>query len=385
MPVDSKSLGRKGGRKAASRPQHDPRDRDTGEKKPLFASRHVSIAALTQFTSQFATLQNAGLPVVRSLRILSGQMRPGHLKTTVARVYEDVEGGSSLSEAMRKHSSIFDNLYVSMVKAGEAGGVLDVILDRLSGFKEKDLKLQKQLKSASIYPAFVLFVAMGVLFLVMTMVVPKFKEFFAGMGEDLPPLTQIVLDVGEFAKAYWYVLIFIPGVIYGILKLIGRTEGGAYFFDRLRLKAPVLGVITKKTSVARFTRTLSTLLESGVPILESLSIVKASIGNLVLADAVEDVAISIREGEGMARPLGESGQFDDMLVNMVDVGEKTGELDRMLGRIAENYENDVDILVKSLSSLLEPMLIIVIGGVVFVVILSLFLPLVKLMDKLGTS
>jgi type IV pilus assembly protein PilC len=384
VPVDLKTLQRRAA-KARDQGRGGPGSGGETVQRSWLPGRRVGTAALAQFTSQLAILQNAGLPVVRSLRILAGQMRPGYLRSTITRVYEDVEGGGSLSESLSKHPGVFDPLYVSMVKAGEAGGVLDVILERLSGFKEKDLRLRRQIRSASIYPLVVLMVALGVLLLVMTVVVPKFRDFFSGIGEELPRLTQIILDAGVFCQQRWYVLLLVPVILFAIFRLILRTEGGRLFFDRLKLRLPVFGMVARKSAVARFTRTLSTLLESGVPILEALSIVKSSMSNRVLEIAVESVSASIREGESMARPLGESGQFDDILVNMVDVGERTGEMDRMLSRIADSYESDVDNLVKTMSSLLEPFLIVAIGGIVFIVILSLFLPLVRLMDRLGTS
>lgn len=342
----------------------------------------VSQNALSNFTTQLAVLQSSGLPLVRSLRILAGQMKPGLLKSTLTRVREDVEGGTSLSEALSKHPRVFDSLYVNMVKAGEAGGALDTILNRLAGFMEKAQALRSQIRSASIYPTVVFSLALLVLFVVMTIVVPKFQEFLKDLGQDLPPLTVAVLATSEFLRTYWYAFVALPFVLWAALHFYAKTAGGALLLDRVRLKLPLFGPILHKNIIARFCRTLSTLLSSGVPILESFAIVKASIGNRVVENAIEAVRTSVREGEGIARPLGESGLFDDLIVNMVDVGEKTGELDKMLSRIGESYESQVDRLVKGFVSVLEPLLIIVIGGVVLVIILSIFQPLLKLMESL---
>jgi type IV pilus assembly protein PilC len=342
----------------------------------------VGSAALSNFTTQLAVLQSSGLPLVRSLRILAGQMKPGLLKATVSRVREDVEGGTSLSEALSKHPKVFDSLYVNMVKAGEAGGALDTILNRLAGFMEKAQALRSQIRSASIYPAVVFSLAMLVLFVVMTLVVPKFQEFLKDLGQDMPALTVAVLKTSEFLRSYWYVFLLLPIVAWAGLHFFGKTARGRFLLDKARLKVPLFGPILHKNIIARFCRTLATLLSSGVPILESFAIVKASIGNRVVEKAIEDVRTSVREGEGIARPLGESGLFDDLIVNMVDVGEKTGELDKMLSRIGESYESQVDRLVKGFVSVLEPLLIIVIGGVVLVIILSIFQPLIKLMESL---
>ncbi len=357
-------------------------ERASGAEKGSRLRGRVGTAALAQFTTQLAVLQSSGLPIVRSLRILAGQEKPGLLKSTVTRVREDVEGGTSLSEALSKHPKVFDTLYVNMVKAGEAGGALDTILVRLAGFMEKAQALRAQIRSASIYPTVVFSLALLVLFVVMTLVVPKFQEFLADLGRDLPPLTVAVLKTSEVLRQYWYAFLGLPVLFVVGLKLLGRTAKGRLFLDRVRLKLPLFGPILHKNIITRFCRTLATLLSSGVPILESFGIVRNSIGNRVVENAIDDVRASVREGEGIARPLGESGLFDDLIVNMVDVGEKTGELDKMLSRIGDSYENQVDRLVKGFVSVLEPLLIIVIGGVVLVIILSIFQPLLRLMESL---
>ncbi|MBI1852853.1 MAG: type II secretion system F family protein [Planctomycetes bacterium] len=356
------------------------------EKKSLslrIRGSRVSSKALSQFTSQLATLQGAGLPIVRCLRVLAGQYKPGPLKKTVTQVADDVEGGNSLSEALAKHPRVFDTLYASMVKAGEAGGVLDTILKRLADFLDKSEKLRRQVIGMMIYPAVVLTVAVLIFVGIMTFVVPKFKEIFSQLQEELPALTRAVIGASEWMKSYWWVIFLIPFAAFGTYKLVYRTSGGRRAIDSFKLRMPVFGVLVKKTAIARFSRTLGTLLSSGVPILDALAIVRASIDNRVLQAALERVQASIREGEGIAAPLGESQIFDDLIVNMIDVGEETGELDKMLEKIAVNYEEDVDVLVKGLMGVLEPALIVFIGGMVLVIVLSLFVPLLRLMERIG--
>ena len=345
----------------------------------------VSTKQLTLFTSQLSTLQDAGLPIVRSLKILEGQMKPGVLKNTLGIVADDVEGGSTFSEALSKHPRIFDKLYVNMVKAGEAGGVLDTILRRLAEFMEKSQKLKKQIVGASIYPAAVILIASGILTLIMILVVPQFQAIFADLGAELPFLTQLLLDISDFISSIWGILCLIiaPITLFVLYKIIGGTKGGRYAIDQFKLQVPVFGTILRKSFISRFARTLGTLITSGVPILEALSIVKGAIGNEVVSTAIGNVHDSIREGESIAEPLAQSGIFDDIVVNMIDVGEETGELDKMLIKIADTYDNDVDVAVSSMISLLEPMLIIFMGGAVGFIVIALFLPLISLVDKLG--
>ncbi len=364
---------------------HPLEDREPEGRKLRIGLRgsRVSNKALAEFTSRLAVLQDAGLPSVRCLQVLAGQMKPGLLKKTVIQVAEDVEGGNSLSEAFAKHPKVFDNLYTSMVKAGEAGGVLDTILSRLAEFLEKAQKLKRQVIGMMIYPAVVVSVAVLIFIGIMAFVVPKFREIFAQLQEELPALTRAVFRASELVKAYWWLLFLLPVVAVLLYRLVYRTARGRRAIDRFKLKIPVFGPLMKKTAIARFSRTLGTLLSSGVPILDALAIVRASIDNRVLQDALDRVLASIREGEGIAAPLGESGIFDDVIVNMIDVGEETGELDKMLAKIASNYEEEVDVLVKGLMGVLEPALIVVIGGMVLLIVLSLFLPLMRLMEKIG--
>ena len=340
---------------------------------------------LTQFTQQLSVLMDAGLPVVRSLKILSNQMRPSLLKNITSEVAEDVETGSSLSEALNKHPKTFDKLYVNMVKAGEAGGVLDVILQRLAGFMERMEALKRKIIGASIYPIVVIIIAIAVVLAIMTFIVPKFEDVFKSVKVNMPPMTVALMGISGFVKGYWFVLIFTPIILYFILKAWGRTKGGRHTIDRFKLHAPLLGPIIKKSIIGRFCRTLGTLLQSGVPILEALNIVKNATGNEVVASAIGKVHDSIREGESIAEPLAQSGVFDDIVINMIDVGEETGELDKMLLKIADNYDAEVDAAVSALMSILEPLLIVGLGFTVGFIVVALFLPLVSLLQGIGTS
>lgn len=363
-------------------------------KKGFLGGRKVGDKALTVFTSQLAILQDAGLPIVRCLKILEGQMKPGYFKWVVSQVTEDVESGSPLSDALAKHPGVFDDLYVNMVKAGEAGGVLDTILTRLSEFKEKAQRLKKRVVSASIYPLVVFIVATSILLGIMILVVPKFEAVFKEINRDaeLPALTQMMQGIsrwlvgrdGPFPMAGLVFLVFGVGAIIVGMKLLALTAGGRRFFDRLKLSLPLIGTLTKKTIVARFARTFGTLIQSGVPILEALNIVRDSIGNVVLREAVTRVHDAIREGENIATPLGESGIFDDIVVNMIDVGEETGELDKMLLKIADTYDEEVDLAVASVVSVLEPVLIVVMGAMVALIVVSLFLPLLRIVEQIGS-
>ena len=352
------------------------------KKGRVLAIGGVGAGQLTTFTQQLSTLQDAGLPIVRSLRILEGQLKPCVLKNVLMDVAEDVESGATLSEAMAKHPKAFDRLYVGMIKAGEAGGVLDTILDRLSLFMEKSLRLKKKVIGALIYPIVVTVVAVGILAGIMKFVIPAFQKMFKEVGVRLPLMTEMLLTVADFVQNYWYLLPGIP--IVGILlwKAIASTPKGKYMLDNLTLHMPIFGTIIHKSTVSRFCRTLGTLISSGVPILESLSITREATSNDVIAKAIDDVHASIREGESIARPLQESGAFDDMIVNMIDIGEETGELDKMMVKIADNYDDDVDVAVESLTSIIEPILIVGMGGAVGFIVIALFLPLIELIQQL---
>lgn len=360
----------------------------TATKKAGGYMSGVSEKQLTQFTVQLSTLQDAGLPIVSCLKILEGQLPKGGFKNTLISVTDDVESGASLSEALAKHPRSFDGLYVNMVRAGEAGGVLDVILARLASFKEKSEKLRRRVKGAAMYPVAVLIVIVLILLFIMTSVVPKFEEVFRGLpgGEKgLPAITTAMMTISGWLVAYWWAfLIAMVMAFKGIPWLIGLSAGGRYFLDEFKLRAPLIGPLYKKILVARFTRTFGTLISSGVPILEALDIVTHAAGNVVMARVIGEVHDAIREGESIAEPLGNQKVkiFDDLVVNMIDVGEKTGELDKMLIKVADNFDEEVDVAVGSLTSLLEPLLIVVMGGAVFAIVLALFLPLLSIIDQL---
>lgn len=352
--------------------------------KRSFVIGGVSAKQLTQFTTQLYTLQDAGLPIVRSIRILEGQLPACTLKNQLMEIAEDVESGSTLAEAFAKHPKTFNHLFVSMVKAGEKGGVLDTILERLATFMEKSLRLKKKVIGAMVYPAVVTTVAVGILFAIMKFVIPSFKKMFDDQGLTLPPLTEMLLGFSSFVADYWWLLIVaIPLALYAFYKGLGLTASGRLFVDHVKIKTPLFGTIVRKSIISRFCRTLGTLLASGVPILEALSIIKDAIGNQVITRAVEEVHGSIREGESISQPLRNSGVFDELVINMIDVGEETGELDRMLMKVADNYDEDVDIAVESLTSVLEPIMIVGLGGSVGFIVIALFMPLIELMDKLG--
>ncbi len=362
------------------------------QKKGFFGGRRVGDKPLTVFTSQLAILQDAGLPIVRCMKILEGQMKPGYFKWVLGSVTEDVESGSPLSEALAKHPGVFDELYVNMVKAGEAGGVLDTILARLSEFKEKGQRLKKRIISASVYPVVVLIVATSILLGIMILVVPKFEMVFKEIGQgELPAVTQFMQDISKFLTGAdgpfmgaGLVFMVVGVVVFVIIfRIIKMTPTGKRVLDRLKLKTPLVGTLTRKTIVAQFSRTFGTLIQSGVPILEALNIVRDSIANVTMRDAITKVHDAIREGENIAEPLGESGIFDDIVVNMIDVGEETGELDKMLLKVADTYDEEVDLAVAAMISILEPMLIVVMGGAVALIVVSLFLPLLKIVETIG--
>ncbi|MEZ6195237.1 MAG: type II secretion system F family protein [Planctomycetota bacterium] len=351
---------------------------EPGEKKPLFGGGRVSRQMKTQFSIQFATLQDAGLPVMRSLKILEGQMPPGRFKTVLQAVTEDVEGGSPLSEAFAKHPKVFDPLYTNIVRAGEAGGLLTEVFLRLAEFLERSDRLIRKIKGALAYPTFVVLFAAAVLTFIMIVVVPQFETIFKGSGQALPGMTQFLIDFSQGMATNWWLVPLVPLAIWGTWVLVRRSPAGRHFTDRLKFRVPLFGTLARKTQIARFSRTLGTLNASGVPLLESLEIVHATSGNAVMEKVIENVMSSVSEGESIAQPLGESIVFDDMVVNMVDVGEETGELDRMLMKVADRYDDEIDTAVQSMVSVLEPLLIVVMGLVVGFIVVALFLPLLEI-------
>jgi len=357
------------------------------KKSRSFAFGRVKTKVLTQVTRQLSTLQDAGLPILRSLHILEEQQRPGTLKTVLRAVAEDIEGGATLSEACSKHPKAFNRLYVNMVAAGETGGVLDVILQRLAEFMEKAEKLKRKIIGAMIYPAVVVTFAGGIVVGIMIVVIPKFKEIFADFDVTLPAATMVLMGTSDWVvhgtPPGWAVIVFGPFALYFVFKLIRSSKGGRYAVDFVGLKIPILGALLQKSSVARFTRTLGTLISAGVPILEAILITRETAGNEVYSRAMEKVHDSIREGESFASPLRATGVCDGLVTNMIDVGEETGELDKMLLKIADNYEEEMDVAVASLVSLLEPVMVVVLGGMVGFIVIALFMPLVQLIQSVS--
>src|SRR4051794_23322803 len=367
--VASAKKGKKGGAKK--------------KKGKPFTIGGVSMKKLCQFTRQFSTLQDAGLPVLRSLRILQGQMKKGVLKNALEDVVEDVESGATLSEAFSKHPKCFDRLYVNMVKAGEAGGALEIILKRLADFKEKAQSLKRKITGAMVYPVVVILVAVSILTFIMLFIIPKFEKIFKDFNMKLPALTEMLMATSKWFANYWYVLPLFPLSFWLLLKLIRMSKSGSYAVDRIYLWIPIVGGLIEKTIVARTTRTLGTLVSSGVPILEALAIVRETANNAVFERLFQRVYESIREGDTIAQPLKESRLVDDMVINMIDVGEETGDLDSLLYKIADVYDEEVNVLVESLISLLEPLMVVVLGGIVGTIVIALFMPLLKLLDGLS--
>ena len=344
----------------------------------------ASTTLRTQFTRQLSTLINAGLPILRSLRILEQQQRPGPMRLAVRYVADDVEGGAALSEAMARHPGVYDHLYTSMVRAGEVGGVLDTILQRLADFMEKHEALKRKVIGAMIYPAAVITFAFGILGLLLVFVIPKFQAIFMEMGSKLPLITRFLLNTSAWVTGGgWLAILGTPVGLLILSKLIRISEGGRYILDSLNLRIPILGRILSKSSIARFSRTLGTLLGAGVPILEALTITADTAGNEVYARALCRVRDGIREGENFAAPLRTARMFDPMVVNMIDVGEETGELDKMLGKIADTYEEEVETLVGGLTSLLEPVMIIMLGLIIGTIVIALFMPMVGMIQAMS--
>jgi type IV pilus assembly protein PilC len=355
------------------------------KKGQVFTLGGVNNKALCTFTRQFSTLQDAGLPVLRSLKILEHQMRPGVLKNALIDVVDDVESGSTLSEAFGKHPKCFDRLYVNMVKAGEAGGALEVILQRLAEFKEKAQSLKRKITGAMIYPCVVILVAVSILSFIMIFIIPKFEKIFDDFKMKLPDLTLALIKTSRWFVDYWYVLPLIPLAIWLMFKLIRLSKTGGWILDKCKLYIPIMGSLIEKSVVARTMRTLGTLVSSGVPILEALSIVRETAMNAVFEDMYVRVYDSIREGDTIAQPMKESRLVDDMVVNMIDVGEETGDLDTMLNKIADVYDEEVNVLVEALISLLEPIMIVVLGLIVGTIVIALFMPLLKLLEGLSAA
>ena len=387
----------------------------TKKSGKTFALGRVKSKKLATFTRQLSILQDAGLPILRSLRILQNQAKPGALRNSLIDVCDGIEGGSTLSEAMAKAPKAFDRLYVNMIKAGEAGGALEVILRRLAEFQERSQALKRKVKGALVYPICVVTFAVLILVFIMLKIVPEFEKIFSDFDAELPPITKALIGASEMVATYWWLLPAVPIGIVLLVKLVNKSSYGRYGWDLFVIKIPIFGPLMEKNIIARTTRTLGTLVSSGVPILEALHITRETSGNAVFEDIYGKVYEAIREGETIAGPLkansappinfvsifwwaffiaGPVGMLiyvmkmkqrviDDMVVNMVDVGEETGELDTMLYKVADTYDEEVAVLTETLTSLMEPLLIIVLGTIVGFIVIALFMPLISLITKLS--
>jgi type IV pilus assembly protein PilC len=387
-----------------------------GGRKPgrTFVLGGVKGKELTLFTRQLSILQDAGLPILRSLKLLAEMQKPGRLKNSLLDVCDEIEGGATLSEAMAKSPKAFDRLFCNMIRAGEAGGALEVILRRLSEFMERSESLKRKVKGAMVYPIVVVMVAVGILAFIMVKIVPQFKKIFDDFGSELPPMTQLLIDISNWVVNYWYLIPAIPFGLNLLIKLIKMIPYGRFGWDLFVLKVVIFGPLVEKNILSRAARTLGTLLSSGVPILEALNITKETSGNMMFERLFSKVSESIRDGDAIAKPLKtysippfnlvallfwtafvpvvgalmylfryKKPVVDDLVVNMVDVGEESGELDTMLYKVADTYDEEVAVLTESLTSLMEPLLIIFLGGAVGFIVIALFMPLIKLINDLS--
>jgi len=362
-----------------------------GKKKEPFSIviPSVKTAELCTFTRQLATLVDAGLPLLRGMQVLSKQQKNPYLSKIVRQISETIEGGATFSEALAKHPKVFDKLYVNMVKAGELGGVLEVTLNRLAEFMEKAQKIKGKVKSAMFYPIAVMVVASIIVWVLMVYVIPKFEQIFMDMlGKDseLPEFTQVVLAMSNALRNNMPSVVG-GGIVFAIIfKIVtGKTKWGRWGWDKVKLMLPALGPVITKVAISRFTRTLGTLISSGVPILQALNITKETCGNVIITNAIDGVYNAVKEGETITKPLEQSGVFPPMVISMVDVGEQTGALPEMLIRIAGTYDEEVDNAVTALTSLLEPIMIVFLAVIVGSIVIAMFLPLIVLMDKLGSE
>ncbi len=373
--VRERGAVKKGGRGAAAR---TTRRRGSGGR--------VKVKYITQFARQLSTLQDAGLPILRSLRILEEQQKSGTFKRVIGYVADDIEGGSTLSEAMARYPKTFDRLFTGMVAAGETGGVLDLILSRVADFMEKAQKLKSRVKSAMVYPLVVLIAAFDILLALMKYVIPSFKQVLEEMvSGELNRVTTTVLGISNWiATQYgWLIILAVPFGFIFLLKIIRKFRAGRFVLDSIKLKLPVMGQLTNRVSVTRWTRTLGTLIGAGVPILDAITVTEETAGNEVFANMLKNVHNSIRQGDTFADPLRQSKTVDLIVSNMVAVGEETGDLDKMLLKVADNFDEQVDVLVASLMSMLEPIMIIVLGGIVMLIVLAVFLPMIQVITSLG--
>jgi type IV pilus assembly protein PilC len=359
--------------------------REKGRQIPVMRRlpQRIGPKRVAIFTRQFSVMLDAGLPLVQCLEILGDQEENRSFQTIIHTVRSDIESGASLADSMRKHPKAFDNLYTNMVAAGEAGGILDIILQRLSTYIEKSVKLKSQVKSALIYPVAIMVIAAFVVFIILWKVIPVFAQLFAGLGGEMPLLTRIVIGASNFVARYF---IFIIGlIVVGSIALsrYHKTYRGRRVIDGILIRIPVIGMLLRKIAVSRFCRTLSTLTASGVPILDGLEITAKTAGNAIVEDAVMVVRKSVEEGKTISEPLAETKVFPPMVVQMINVGEQTGALDQMLSKIADFYEEEVDTAVAGLMKLMEPVMIAVLGAVIGTIVAAMYLPLYSVLSKIG--
>lgn len=347
------------------------------------SQKKISMDDLVTFTRQMATMIDAGLPLLQALHIMSEQLDNINFRSIVSSVAEDIEGGSTFSDALSKHPKAFDKLYCAMIRVGEASGMFAEILVKIATYMEDAAKLRRKVKSAMIYPGVVSGMALLITTLLLIKVVPTFKEIFEGFGADLPGPTQLVVNLSEAMRSnFMYMVFFVVGMVFAV-RAIYRTNGGRMFLDRLTFKLPIFGDILKKAALSRFTKTFGTLVASGVPMLQSLEIVESVAGNMTLEVAIRAVYKKVEAGEGVAGPLLETKEFPPMVVRMIDVGERTGKLDLMLQKISEFYDDQVNNAVSALTSLIEPLLIAFLGVVVGGIVIAMFLPIFKLSEIVG--
>src|SRR6266516_1543821 len=388
FPTNVYEEGKGGGRdgKAAKRAAKAARISQPRERKGivLFQRKKVKPKILMIFTRQLATLIDSGLPLLRSLNVLAKQERDPVLKNTINKLADSVQGGSTFSESLAQYPIIFNDLYVNMVKAGEVGGVLELVLTRLAEFQEKAAKIKNKVVAAMVYPLIVITMAMAIMGFLLVFIVPKFEAIFHDMlgNKPLPVITQFVIGASNFVKNHGLLLVGAVVATVAAYRFIGRTRGGRYVIDRFKLSMPLFGDLNRKTAISRFSRTLGTLVTSGVPLLQALHITRETAGNAAIADAIAKVHDSVKEGESIVQPLEASRAFPPMVVSMIDVGEETGQLPEMLLKIADVFDDEVDNAVAAITSMLEPIMIVFLAVIVGTIVLALFTPLISIISGL---
>lgn len=351
-------------------------------KKSAGYNKKITGEQLTIFTRQLATLLTAGLPLLRALQILADQEKDPAFKTALTNITENIQGGNTLSDAFAQYPRMFDRLYVNMIRAGEAGGVLDTVLDRLAMFQEKAMKIKKKVKSAMVYPVVVVSVAFIIVWVLLTFVVPSFQKMISSQGGTMPPLTKFVMDAGNALSSHWLItIIVVVGVIFG-LKFIFSNAKTKAIIDRVVFKLPKVGTFVQIVTVSRFARTFGTLMSSGVPILNAMTITRDTLDNVVLREALEKVHDRVRDGDTLAQPLEQAKVFPPMVCSMVQVGEETGQLPEMLNRVADNYDEEVDNAVGALTSIIEPVLILFLAVIVGTIVIAMFMPIITIIQKM---